>query len=73
MAIIKPKPKQEREKISIQIDVEVLQDIKRYCQYAGFARPDEFFEEAASHILSKDKEFREWKEKQQDMNNITSI
>lgn len=65
MAIIKPKPKSEREKVTMQIDAQVLQEIKHYCQYAGFAKSDEFFEEAAVHILVKDKDFKEWKEQQQ--------
>lgn len=73
MAIIKPKPKQESEKINIQMDVEILQDIKRYCQYAGFAKPDEFLEEAASHILSKDKEFKEWKKIQENSRQLDVV
>jgi hypothetical protein len=63
MSIIKPKPKQEREQIRMQIDSHILSEVSRYCEYAGFKKQDEFFEEAALHILSKDKEFREWKDK----------
>lgn len=62
MSIIKPKPKQERQQIRIQIDSQLLSDIARYCEYAGFRKQDEFFEESALHILSKDKDFKEWKE-----------
>lgn len=62
MSIIKPKPEQEREKIRVQIDSQILAEIGRYCEYAGFKKPDEFFEEAAIHILTRDKEFKEWKE-----------
>ncbi|MHB1949560.1 MAG: hypothetical protein ACYCQI_15785 [Gammaproteobacteria bacterium] len=62
MSIIKPKPKQEREQIRIQVDSQVLSEISRYCEYAGFKKPDEFFEEAALHILSKDRDFKEWRE-----------
>lgn len=63
MAILKPKIKSEREQIRLNIDSQVLVEISRYCEYAGFKKQDEFFEEAALHILSKDKEFREWKDK----------
>lgn len=63
MAILKPKIKSEREQIRLSIDSQVLAEISRYCEYAGFKKQDEFFEEAALHILSKDKEFREWKDK----------
>ncbi len=63
MAILKPKIKSEREQIRLSIDSQVLVEISHYCEYAGFRKQDEFFEEAALHILSKDKEFREWKDK----------
>jgi hypothetical protein len=63
MAIIKPKPTIERSQIRISIDAHVLAEIERYCIYAKFKKQDEFFEEAALHILSKDKDFKEWKEK----------
>lgn len=62
MAIIKPKPTVERTQVRINIDAQVLAEIERYCSYAKFKKTDEFFEEAALHILSKDKEFREWKD-----------
>jgi hypothetical protein len=61
MAIIKPKPSVERTQIRIGINSQVLEEVERYCAYAKFKKTDEFFEEAALHILSKDKEFKEWK------------
>ncbi len=63
MAIIKPKPTVERTQIRISIDSQVLAEIERYCAYAKFKKPDEFLEEAALHILTKDKDFKEWKDK----------
>ncbi len=62
MAIIKPKPIVERTQIRINIDAHVFEEIKRYCSYAKFKKLDEFFEEAALHILTKDRDFKEWKE-----------
>jgi metal-responsive CopG/Arc/MetJ family transcriptional regulator len=62
MAIINPKPTMESAKIKISIDAQVLAEIEQYCKYAKFKKHDDFFEEAASHILSKDKDFKEWKE-----------
>ena len=62
MAIIKPKPTIERNQIRINIDAQVLADIERYCKYANFKKPDEFFEEAALHIMAKDKDFKGWKD-----------
>ncbi len=70
MSIIKPKPKQERTQVRIQIDAHILSDITRYCDYAGFKKQDEFFEEAACHILSKDKDFKEWKEAKTQLTNV---
>ncbi len=63
MALLKPKHKSERTQVRINIDSEVAKEVGRYCDYAGFKKEDEFFEEAALHILSKDKHFKEWKEK----------
>ncbi len=63
MAIIKPKPTVLRTQVRISIDAEIIAEVERYCTYAKFKKLDEFFEEAALHILSKDKEFKEWKEK----------
>jgi len=63
MAIIKPKPTVERTQLRISIDTQVIAEIERYCEYAKFKKPDEFLEEAALHILAKDKDYRDWKEK----------
>lgn len=71
MSIIKPKPTVERTQLRINIDAQVLADIQRYCSYAKFKKPDEFFEEAALHILSKDKDFKEWKEMAEQLTDAT--
>ena len=63
MAIIKPKPTVERTQFRISVDAKVLAEVEQYCTYAQFKKPDEFFEEAALHILTKDKDFKEWKDK----------
>lgn len=63
MAILKPKPTVERTQLKISIDAQVIVEIERYCEYAKFKKTDEFFEEAALHILAKDKDFKEWKDK----------
>jgi hypothetical protein len=62
MAIIKPKPIVERTQSRINIDTRVMKEIEQYCEYAKFKKIDEFFEEAALHILAKDKDFKEWKD-----------
>jgi len=62
MAIIQPKKKREKTQLRVNIDSTVAEEVGRYCAYAGFQKADDFFEEAALHILTKDKAFKEWKE-----------
>jgi len=62
MPLIKPKQKREKIQVRINIDTKITEEMKRYCEYAGFNKFDDFFEEAALHILNKDKSFKEWKE-----------
>lgn len=64
MPIIKPKQPTKKIQQRISVDSIALEDIKSYCQYAGFEKIEEFFEEAALHVLAKDRDFKEWKESQ---------
>lgn len=64
MSLIQPKQKREKIQIRINIDTTISEEMKHYCQYAGFTKLDDFIEEAAQHILGKDKQFKEWKENQ---------
>lgn len=65
MSILKPKPTIERTQLRISVDKQILSDVERYCEYANFKKLDEFFEEAALHILTRDKDFKEWKEQKE--------
>ena len=58
MSMIKPKTEQKNDTIRIKINSDVLNEINQYCAYAGFKKIDAFFEEAASYILSRDKDFK---------------
>ena len=69
MPIIKAKPKQEKEQIRISIDKSIIDNIKAYCAWANISKPDDFFEQAADYILSKDKEWRDQLELSKEMNN----
>lgn len=64
MSLIKPKPEGKKITFKVSINSNTADEIKRYCDFAGFKNNDEFLEEAATHILSKDKDFKEWREKQ---------
>lgn len=59
MPLIKPKPKLENKRVSIKIDSTLLSQIEDYCKYVGFAKVDDFFAEAATYVLSKDKDYSE--------------
>lgn len=57
MPIIKAKQKQEKEQIRISIENRILEKIRQYCEWAGIGKQDEFFEQAAEFVLSKDKDW----------------
>jgi hypothetical protein len=57
MPIIKAKQKQEKEQIRISIEKPILEKVRQYCEWANISKPDEFFEQAAEIILSKDKDW----------------
>jgi hypothetical protein len=63
MPLIKPKLKGEKVTFKVNMNSHTANEIKHYCEFAGFKNNDEFLEEAATHILSKDKDFKEWREK----------
>lgn len=62
MSLIKPKPEGKKITFKVSMNSSTVNEIKQYCDFAGFKNNDEFLEEAATHILSKDKNFKEWRE-----------
>lgn len=56
MPIIKS-VKVEKEQIRISIKKKIVEEVRQYCEWAGVNKADEFFEQAAEHILSRDKEW----------------
>jgi len=59
MSLIKPKTVTKKEAVRVKIDSTILQDINRYCAYAGFEKIDDFLAEAAQYVLSKDRDYAE--------------
>lgn len=57
MPIIKSKSKKEKEQIRISIDKSIIEKIRQYCEWADVQKPDDFFQQAAEFILSKDKDW----------------
>lgn len=57
MPIIKSKEKTEKEQIRISIEKSIAEKIRQYCEWAEVKKVDEFFEQAADFVLSKDKEW----------------
>lgn len=59
MPLVKSKQKQEKVQVRINIESKTLETIKQYCDWAGVAKQEEFFEEAAKYLLSK---YKDWKD-----------
>lgn len=57
MPIIKVKQKAEKEQTRISIEGELLDNIRLYCDWLKIKKIDDFFEQAAEHILKKDKDW----------------
>jgi hypothetical protein len=60
MALITTKKLTNKEKIKIEIDQETYALINKYCEWVGISNIDHFFEEAATYIFSKDKEWNKF-------------
>lgn len=58
MALITAKKINDVEKIKVEINKEIYAEIQRYCKWAGINEVDHFFEEAATFIFSKDKDWK---------------
>jgi hypothetical protein len=69
MAIIKVKQKSEKIQIRIAIENHTMEKIKQYCEWLDVKKPDDFFQQAAEYILSKDKEWNEHVSRQ----NLTNV
>lgn len=57
MPIIKAKEKTTKEQIRLSIEKNIFEEIRQYCEWAGVQKADDFFEQAAQYILSKDKDW----------------
>jgi hypothetical protein len=60
MPIIKSKHKQEKTIIRINIENKIADTIQQYCDWAGVKKQDDFFEQAAEYLLSKDKDWKNY-------------
>ncbi|BCA97248.1 hypothetical protein TUM19329_36090 (plasmid) [Legionella antarctica] len=60
MALINAKKIDDKEKIKLEINKEIYAEIQKYCAWAGINEMDHFFEEAASFIFSKDKDWKNY-------------
>ncbi len=65
MPIVKAKQKQDKTQIRINIETKIFESIKEYCDWANVHKHDDFFEEAAKYLLTKDKDWKNYlKEKE---------
>jgi len=58
MALLAASSDNKKKQIRVNIDATVLDSIKRYCDFANIKKTDEFFEKAATFVLSKDKDWK---------------
>ncbi|HDO7796132.1 TPA: hypothetical protein P5J50_001798 [Legionella pneumophila] len=60
MALISARKTNSKEKIKLEIDQDIFSKINQYCEWAGISNIDHFFEEAATYIFSKDKDWNKY-------------
>lgn len=60
MALIAAKKIKDKEKIKLEIDKDIYSEIQQYCEWIGISNIDHFFEEAATYIFSKDKDWNKY-------------
>ncbi len=58
MSLLTVQPKSKKVTLSLRLDEELLTKVKSYNEWAGIERIDHFFEQAASYVLKKDKDFQ---------------
>lgn len=58
MAIINGARAFKKNNINVEINAEVLEQIKAYCSWANISDISFFFEEAATFVFAKDKEWK---------------
>lgn len=63
MPVISAQKQPEKDRFKIEIESETAKEIKEYMQWADIKDLSFFFEEAASFVLSKDKEWKQYKKK----------
>jgi hypothetical protein len=64
MAIIKPKQKIEKQQMRISLETPLIEKITKYCELLNIKKVDDFFEQAAEYVLSKDKDWQAHTKKQ---------
>lgn len=61
MALIEKKQKTEKADVRIKINQSIKNEVEAYCSWAGIEGLNHFFSEAAKVVLSKDKDWRQYK------------
>ncbi len=63
MALLKPSTTIEKIQMRITIDAETAARINAYCNFASIKKVDEFFEQAAEFVMTKDKDWQRHSER----------
>ena len=61
MPVISAQKQPEKDRLKIEINSEIAAEVKAYMQWADIKDLSFFFEESASFVLSKDKEWKQHK------------
>lgn len=61
MSLIKPKSVAKRKQVRINILESIAEEAEAYCKWAGLNKLDDFFEQAAQLVFSKDKDWKNQK------------
>lgn len=61
MPIIKPIQKLQNESVRLQCPVDLITEIKNYCEAFHIEKAETFFLQAAEHVLEKDKDWKRLK------------
>lgn len=72
MPVISAQKQPEKDRFKIEINSDTASEIKDYMQWADIKDLSFFFEEAASFVLSKDKEWKQHKKKQKQLHTETA-
>lgn len=62
MPLLKPSAKSNKKVVRLSLPDELISGIDKYCKWANIQKSEDFFEQAAQLVFSKDRDWRKHKE-----------